>query len=409
MPPHSGLPATAWPTPVPRPALYCRWDGTLPPPSLAEDAQESRVRPSGARLAEVRTAAPALAGLVLLASCSSTRRGTSRQASRLPGGLGAGKWLLQRNGQTLKGSTLSETPVFVAADPGTYEVFIICTGAETTGTSRWSCFTASPRPWRCLAARRRHRTGSSTSGIGITTRRGERRASRPSRTEGVAGEHAAIASPPSLYRPGYMRCLWRHASLRHGCGTALGALGRPRVEARPATVVAAIRAEDLPGEGHHVRRLSPSVVGPRVGHRLGSGRCDVAHVGGTSRGTTRPRVRTVDVVSARPGARLSEGYPSGMPVRRLPSVQRRRIRRSHGSGTISAAARVAFNLKKWSGKRRSGGAWTRGTRRSSMGCLVLHDQRVPHRSTRCARSVLRWRLAGQDRARRATGHVRSCR
>ena len=67
---------------------------------------------------------------MLTASCSSTRPAPQPSGFWLPGGLGTGRWLLERNGQTVTGAALSQTPVFVRADPGTYEVFIICAGAD---------------------------------------------------------------------------------------------------------------------------------------------------------------------------------------------------------------------------------------------------------------------------------------
>ena len=76
----------------------------------------------------MRITAAALVGVMLAASCSSASPAREPSGFFVPGGLGAGGWTLLRNGQTWKAFALSETAVFVVADPGTYELLVSCNG-----------------------------------------------------------------------------------------------------------------------------------------------------------------------------------------------------------------------------------------------------------------------------------------
>ena len=78
----------------------------------------------------MRITATALVGVLLAVSCSSTTHAREPSGFFVPGGLGAGGWTLQRNGQTWKAFALLPTAVFVAADPGSYELLVTCTGHE---------------------------------------------------------------------------------------------------------------------------------------------------------------------------------------------------------------------------------------------------------------------------------------
>ena len=74
----------------------------------------------------MRIAATALVGSLLVGSCSSSGHGRSPTGFLIPGGLRATGFTLQREGHTVKIIRTSESLIFVAAAPGTYELLITC-------------------------------------------------------------------------------------------------------------------------------------------------------------------------------------------------------------------------------------------------------------------------------------------